>query len=215
MQNRLEARGTIFSLFKEGRISLEEALAMTSQINHPADRADTIYLILNYEDQKKKGLSDIGPLAYIPVWGRTVMGSIFGILAHRSMINQELAILPFVGLLLLTSLAFMIQWRPREAEWLPTSLAVIAVFYGFFLMYFVNYRTYLFYSNPVIGLQGRYLFPVIGPIYVLSSYYLLRLFRREYARLALLIAAALIFIASDFPSFLVHVTPDWYAPIFR
>ncbi len=215
MQNRLEARNTIFSQFKEGRISREQALAMASQINKPADRNDTIYLILSYEDQKKKGLSAMGPLEYAPVWGRTMLGSIFGILAHQSMINEGVTIVPFVAILVLTGLAFLIRWRPREAGWLPACLAVIAVFYAVFLMYYVNYGTYRLYENPLIGLQGRYLFPVIGPIYVLVSCYLLRLFKGKAARLGTGIAAALLFIAFDFPYFLARVTPDWFAPAFR
>jgi hypothetical protein len=215
MQNRLEARNTIFSQFKEGRISREQALAMASQISKPADRNDTMYLILSYEDQKKKGVSAMGPLEYIPVWGRTMLGSVFGILAHRSMINEGITIVPFVAMLGLTGLAFLIRWRPQEAGWLPACLAVTAVFYGVFLMYYVNYGTYRLYENPLIGLQGRYIFPVIGPIYVLVSCYLPRLFKGKAARLGTGIAAAFLFIAFDFPYFLARVTPDWFAPIFR
>jgi hypothetical protein len=215
MQNRLEVRDRIFSLFKEGRISKEEALAMTSNINHPADRADTIYLIQNYEDQKQKGVPELGPLEYMPVWCRTVFGSVFGILAHISMLNQGPTTLPFVALLVLACLGVLVRWRPRDAERLPACLMVIAVFYAFFLMYYVNYSSYRNYGSLLIGLQGRYLFPVIGPIYVLASYYLLSLFKDGNARLGVFLAAVLIFIAFDLPFFLVHATADWFIPIFR
>ena len=100
---------------------------------------------------------------------------------------------------------------PGTEGWLPPSLAAIACFYAGFLMYKVNYNAYLYYGTPGITLQGRYLFPVIGPVYVLLCHYLLRLFRAENARLAVALATALLFVAYDFPWFLAHATPEWYA----
>jgi len=91
---------------------------------------------------------------------------------------------------------------------------VIAAFYGFFLMYGVNYQIYLYSGALGWALQGRYLFPVIGPIYVVSSYYLPRLFWSGRLQLGVVTAASVFFIASDFPYFLVHVTSDWFVPLF-
>ncbi len=62
-----------------------------------------------------------------------------------------------------------------------------------------------------MGLQGRYVFPVMGAFYVCFSYYLMRLFRRDSFRLGLAIAAAFVFVASDFPFFLYHATRNWFA----
>jgi hypothetical protein len=78
-------------------------------------------------------------------------------------------------------------------------------------MYYVNYDGYLYSATPRAGLQGRYIFPVIGPIYALSCFNLLRLFPGRRLRLAIALAAAFVFIALDFPYFLVHVTPEWFA----
>ena len=66
-----------------------------------------------------------------------------------------------------------------------------------------------------LALQGRYIFPVLGPIYIIVCYYLLRLFRSEYTRLVAAGAVSLLFIASDLPYFLLHATPDWFSPLFR
>lgn len=211
MQNRIAARDRIFMLLKGGHVSIDEALAMTSQISHPADRNDTIYLIENYAGRRYSGAQLLGPLEYIAPWGLHMLATIFGILGHRSMLNQGPTILPFIALMVLTVLGILIRWRPREAAWFPAYLAAIACFFGMFLMYAVNYRTYLYYESFILALQGRYIFPVLGPIYVLSSYYLLRLFKGGYARLGISVAASLFFIASDFPYFLLHVTPDWFA----
>jgi hypothetical protein len=54
------------------------------------------------------------------------------------------------------------------------------------------------------------MFPVMGPVYAVSSLYLMRLFKGERARLALAAFAVLVLIGSDFPFFLSSVTPEWF-----
>ncbi|HZV81864.1 MAG TPA: hypothetical protein VFF53_06810, partial [Geobacteraceae bacterium] len=49
---RLDARGTIFSEYKTGKISYLDALILTGEIRHPGDKADTFYLLMNYEKLK-------------------------------------------------------------------------------------------------------------------------------------------------------------------
>ncbi len=211
MQNRIYARNTIFIAFKERRVSFEKAMEMASQISHPGDRAAAVYMIDNYAGRRSSEEQLMGPVAYIVPWGLRMLASTFGILGHVSMINEGPAILPFIALMVLTCLGILIRWRPREAAGLPTYLAVIAAFYGIFLLYAINYKTYLYYELFNLALQGRYIFPVIGPLYVLSCYYLLHLFRGRYLRLGVFLAAAVIFIGSEFPYFLINATPDWFA----
>ncbi len=214
MQNRLEARSIIFSQFKEGRISKEEALAMASQIKHPGDRADTIYLINNYSDLKNDGTELSGPLAYMAFWVPHMSAGIFGIFGHFQMFNEGPTIWPFAALGVLTVLGILIRWRPSDAAWLPTCLMTIVVFYALFLLFYVNYPTYLDTGALGLTVQGRYLFPVLGAVYAVSSYYLPRLFRSGSPRLSLSAAVCIIFIASDFPYFLFHVTARWFIPLF-
>jgi hypothetical protein len=215
MQNRLAARSMIFSQFKEGRVSKEEALAMASQINHPGDRADTIYTIENYIALKNSRVELLGPLAYMIFWVQQMSAGIFGIFGHIQMANRGPTSWPFAALCALTIISILVRWRPSDAEWLPTCLMTIVAFYGLFLLYGVNYHGYLSTGALGLGLQGRYIFPVLGPLYIVSSYYLLRLFRSGYLRTGVLATACIIFIASDFPYFLFHVTPEWFIPLFR
>lgn len=211
MQYRIYARNTILTALKEGRISLDTALEMASHIKRASDRRSTISFIYQYEVNKYKKVQLLNPLEYIVPWILRMMATIFGILGHISMFNKWPTILPFVVLMMLTVLGTLIRWRAREAGGLHTFLAVIAIFYGIFLMYAVNYRHYLHFENIKIALQGRYIFPVIGPIYVLSCYYLLRLFGGRYTRVVVFVATALIFVAFDLPYFLIHATPKWFA----
>jgi hypothetical protein len=215
MQNRLAARSMIFTLFKDGRISEEEALAMTSQISHPGDRADAVILIENWADLKENKFELLGPLQYAAFWVQRMASGIFGIFGHILMPSEGPMMWLFAALFALSGFAVIVLWRPSETTRLPLYLMVIAAFYGLFLMYGVNYTGYLDSGLADLALQGRYIFPVLGPIYIVSIYYLLRLLQDWRLRLGVSAAASIIFIASDLPYFLLHATPDWFSPLFR
>src|SRR6266568_253706 len=210
MQNGLDARGIIFNQYKEGKISYMDALILTGEIKHPGNKADTFYLLMNYEKLKRNPQLWLSPLNYANAWIQTMAASIFGIRAHLGMFKPPLYLLPVYVIMALALLGFIIRWRPREAGWNPLSLAVVIAFYAGFLVYEVNYDTYLNYGEPTLTVYGRYLFIVMAPVYVLLCHYLLCLFRSEFVRTALALATALVFISYDFPWFLMHATAEWY-----
>ena len=210
MQHRLDARGMIFNQYKEGKISYMDALILTGEIRHPGDKADTFYLLMNYEKLKRNPQLWLNPLNYANFWFQTMVASIFGIRAHLGMFKPPFYLLPIYVAMALAFLGLVTRWRPREAGWSPLSLAVVAVSYAGALIYKVNYDTYLNYGEPSLTVYGRYLFIVMAPAYVLWCHYLLCLFRSELIRNALALATALLFISYDFPWFLMHATPEWY-----
>ena len=211
MQYRTQARNMIFTMFKEGRVSKEKALEMTSVITHEGDRGTTVALIEEYDYQKSNRIPPFNALEYIPIWIETMCMGIFGIFAHLAMPAGGFKILLFLSLLVLSGIGFLREWRPREDGWLAGYLALVAGFYAVFLMYYINYRTYLDYYATWLSLQGRYIFPVLSPICVLASIYLMRLCTGRGARLALFAASALLFILSDFPFFLANLSSGWFA----
>ena len=211
MQNRLAARDEIFIRFTEGRISYDAALAMTAQINHEGDRQAATYLVNNYLQRRYSGEPLMSLPEYVLPWAKAMLASAYGIHGHLIMLNEGAALIPLIALATCVVIALLIRFRLREIAGLPAVLAAITLFYGLFLLYFFNYTTYQFYESFVLALQGRYIFPVIAPIYVLSSYYLLQVGKRERLRVITALTAACVFIASDFPFFLYHVTPDWFS----
>jgi len=212
MQNRILARNIIFNLFVEGKISKERALAMTSSIRHQGDRASAVALIEGYDyRQKSSGYHVMGLPAYLSFWTKAMLHGTYGIFAHLPVPQSAARINLFRGLFLVAGLSFLIRWRPKKAGWSPLYLAIIAGFYGSFLMYVINYSSYLDTKATWLGLQGRYIFPVMSPIYVLLSCYLMQLFSGSRTRLAVFSVAAVIFIACDLPFFLSFATPDWFA----
>jgi hypothetical protein len=211
LQNRLAARGYIVGLFQEGRVSKEKALEMVSRISNPGDRESGIYMIEMYDQLKNSGFKSMSLADYIPIWLEWMAAGIFGIVAHVNLATFWPIIAPIAFLALLTVLAFLVRWRPWDAAWFSSYLVLIAGFYGYFLMYEVNYLSYHDSGAVYAALQGRYIFPVIGLIYVLSSFYLLRLFKNRWARLGLFALATFVFVMSDFPLFLSKLSPEWYA----
>ncbi|MDD2853502.1 MAG: hypothetical protein PHY09_16570 [Desulfuromonadaceae bacterium] len=210
MNYRLDARGTIFNDYKDGKISYMDALILTGRITHPGDKADTFYLLMNYNKMKSNPQLWMGPFEYVGVWFENMTASIFGIKGHLVMIKDSRNIIPLYALMALAGVGFLARWRPRKSDWLPLFFIVIACFYAGYFLYNINYEAYLNYGAPGLTLYGRYLFPIMAPVAVLMCHYLLQLFRPEKTRLALALVAALLFIAYDFPWFLMHVTPEWY-----
>ena len=210
LQYRVGARDMIFRLYTQEKISYMEALMMAGDIKHVGDKSDTFYLLMTYENLKRSPQLWLRPLQYSKVWFGSMTSSIFGIKGHLSMYKSTPYLIPLYLVMAISTLGFVIRWRPPKSGWLPLSLASVACCYAGYIMYKVNYCAYLYYGTPGITLQGRYLFPVIGPLYVLLCYYLLQLSRYNKIRLTLALTTALLFIAYDFPWFLMHATTQWY-----
>jgi hypothetical protein len=211
MQNRIGAREEVFSLYESGKISYMDALQMAGDIRHPGDKADTFYLLMNYENLRAHPANWLGPVAYAKIWFQQMTATIFGIKGHLQMFKNPRQLIPIYLVLALALAGAVLRWRPREQGWLTASLAAVSLFYAGVLLVKVNYPAYSYYGNPGITLQGRYLFPVLAPIYVLGSLYLVRLFRARALKLALALGTALLCLVYDFPWFLAHATAGWLA----
>lgn len=211
MQYRITARDIIIDQFILGQISLDQAHEMASQITHPGDRQDTLTLVDNYAYKQQTGFKPIGPLPYTAIWFLQMLSTSFGIKAHIGMPNHGFSFIPLAVLILFVIAAFVVRWRPRDMAWLPTSLLAVSVCYAAIILVGINYPNYLDKTDIVMSVAGRYIFPVMAPVYVVSCVYLMRLFKSEKMRLGLAVFAALVLIFSDFPFFLANVTSAWYA----
>lgn len=210
MQNRTNARGLIFKQYREGRISYMEALILAGEIKHPGDKADTFYLLMNFENLKRNPALWLGPIDYAKVWARMMLSTIFGIKAHLQIYKGAVSMMAIHAVIGLASLGFVIRWRPRKEGWLSPALMTVALIYTGYLMYYFNYGSYKTYGEPSLTVYGRYLFPVMTAAYAVMCHYLLRLFRTGHVRWMLALATASIFISYDFPWFLMNTTSEWY-----
>ncbi|MDW7753956.1 MAG: hypothetical protein SCH68_02190 [Brevefilum sp.] len=106
------------------------------------------------------------PFSYaVNTWVHNMLLRTFGMIGHQSYFPLDLVRyykIVFYGAVLM-GLFFL---KPRSA--LTYSLVGISIFYALVLL-FSNYNNELEYGFIHIGFQGRYIFPVIGPISVLFT----------------------------------------------
>ena len=115
---------------------------------------------------------------------------IFGILGHLTYFPPITAYFPILFLWML--LMWFRYYKIRSI--LIQSIILIICFYGLFI-FSVNYNSELVFGFRGLGLQGRYLFPIIGTVYVLYGY-CLTLVNDKFIRLfSLLITIFLFFVA--------------------
>lgn len=210
MKYRLTARNHIFNLFKEGKITIEQVREMASHITHPGDREDAIGMVENYAYARQNGFKPLGPAPYTAMWILQMLSTSFGIKAHVGMPNHGVSFIPLTLLILFVLAAYLVRWRPRDMGWIPTGLLAVSAGYAGFLITRINYPNYVDSTDIVLTVAGRYIFPIMGPVYAVSCLYLMRLFKGDKGRLALAAFAVLVLVYSDFPLFLSKVTPEWY-----
>lgn len=210
MQYRLGARGLIFTQYREGKISYLDALVLAGEIDHPTDKADTFFLLMNYEKLKHNPQLWLSFPAYLKFWIQNMTATIVGIKAHLGMFKPAGYLVPVYLVAALALLGAVLRWRPREGDRLAPGLAAVAAGYAGYLLYAVNYDNYRVYGEPGLTMYGRYLFILLAPVVVLFCRYLLQLVRTSGARFVLAALVAVLFIGYDFPWFLGHATPEWY-----
>lgn len=211
MQNRIGARDTIFRDFAEGKISYMDALEKAGEIKHVGDKSDTFFLLMNYQGLKQNPALWMGLPQYALLWCQSMVGTIFGIKGHLFMGKDPGYLVPLYLLFAAAVAGLLLRWRPRHPGTMTASLAALAISFAGYLMYKVNYSSYLFYGTPGPTLHGRYLFTVLAPVSVLFCHYLLSLCRVGSVRVLLALCTAVIFIWYDFPWFLTHATAQWFS----
>ena len=109
------------------------------------------------------------PFRYILVdWMYHILLRSFGLSGHQAyfpyhLITYYQILFYFLIILLLLNLFFWRSFSPKDIH-----LLGIAAFYGF-VVFLQNYNSELVYGFRQVAVQGRYLFPIIGAIYILLT----------------------------------------------
>jgi len=211
MENRIFARNWIVTRYRDGATSFDEALQATGAIRHTGDRDHAIRLLRNELAYKQSNPDLLPVLDYMGlIWSRGMRPSIFGVQAHVSMLKTPSALLLYNVILLAAFLLWIrgCSWGGAGRTWVY--LGCLALGYFIFLVGIFNYRGYLVSHAPFLGVQGRYVFPVLVPAYLVASRFLLAPFRRT-IQVALLVAISTVFVYGDLPYFLRHAGNAWFA----
>lgn len=113
------------------------------------------------------GLGHPNPVKYFfDSWIDSMLYRIYGILGHMSYFPSHIII--FYKLLFFWVILLGVRYIEKPSFVISTILMII-LFYAL-VLFFKNYDSELIYGFKQIALQGRYLFPVIGLIYVLVTH---------------------------------------------
>jgi len=205
-KNRIVARNALLQAYREGEIELREALEMTEEIEHPPDRRSTRALL---QMTRRAGDQRLELPRWSPIWGRFILQRTYGYFGHRVLLKKPLERNLYAGVLGAALLLFLTRWRSPAHTRLLRLAAFISGSYIAVIMLAVNRVTYLEYGLADLAVQGRYLFPILVPLYGLVACSLVDLVPRR-LQLPIAVLVTGYFVYGDLPYFLAHTTPEWF-----
>ena len=211
LENRIFARNHIVVQFRDGSLTLDAAIQRTQLIPDRGDRDHALRLIQNEAAYQRAGSPD--PISvwnyWSLAWNEGMMPSIFGIQAHQSALRSGDELLPYLLVFLLAFLAWvrLVPFRGAERLWLIVGLVAIA--YALILVGYVFYGNYVASHAPLLGVQGRYVFPVLVPFLLIVAEFLTRPLPGP-ARWFVVALVGLLFLAGDLPFVLRSDSEAWY-----
>lgn len=210
LENRIFARNWVVGQYKAGQMTLQEAVRETERIKNPGDRAHALRLLENERLYKARAPETLNRLDYMfLVWRQALKPTVFGIQAHQSMVRTPNDLVGHQWVLL-AAIAFVVRGiGSRRGDRFWVYLLAVVLFYFLVLVGYVNYGIYKTSHAPLLGVQGRYVFPVLVPAFLLAAEYLLRPLRVRW-KIAVVILVGAIFVWGDFPYFHKHVTDAWF-----
>ncbi len=208
LANRIYARNYILEQYRKGRISYQDAILMVPIVRHRGDQAHLRRLI-EFERSRRAapGTTWSIPRYVAAAWRLVIVPTLAGIQAHISILKPPLLLLPYHLLAILVGvLVARLPFRAGPKR--PERLALLTLVLGYtsVVLLYVGYRTYLATGAPFLGIQGRYLLPVLTPAALLAADGLTSLLGGTLRLVAVLIISALLLLL-DFP-WLLHAMPE-------
>lgn len=209
LQNRLFARDYAVREYQSGKLTLLEAQRIVLQIRDPGDRAAAWNRLAEAVNVKQQGASPrMGRWRYAREWVEVVVSRTYSVAAHLSLFKYPRDFYPYYATFLLAALMWAFRGR---GLFLPGmgAVSIVAFFYSLFLMQVVNYMIYTVTGSMGLALTGRYMFPVLIPLYLLTAQGLIAKTPRWW-QIGVGLAVAIVFVAGEFPWFLRNAGPEWY-----
>jgi hypothetical protein len=207
MDHRIFARNAILNAYRDGEIELPRAMALANRIQHARDR-ETTRAMLNMTWQT--GDHRLELLRWAPRWGQLIVQRTYGYFGHRTLRRKPVERALYAGTLGIALLLFLARWRAPAHRGSLRYAALIGGAYIAVVMLGVNRAIYLESGLVILAVQGRYLFPVLAPVYGVVAMSLVDLTPKP-MRIPLALVVAGIFLYGEFPFFLLHAGPEWYA----
>ncbi|MFA7628082.1 MAG: glycosyltransferase family 39 protein [Candidatus Dojkabacteria bacterium] len=151
----------------------------------------------------------INPLFYLPYWAVEMSKKIVGIMGDRSLFMRY-EYLPFYFLFFFVGLYMVFKNRKSLSKG-DKALGFIFLSYALVVAYYVNYKAYMRTDWMDLGLQGRYIFPVLPIGYVIFSKYFSKIKNTKVLNI-LLGSLIAIFLLGNYAYFFANVPTDWFIP---
>jgi hypothetical protein len=205
MSNRIFARSAILEAYRTKEHTLEHSIALADRIRHPADRRSTKALLAI---TKRVGDERVGLARYGLAWGQLMLERTYGYFGHRVLRPAPLATTAFAVLLGLGCGLAVVRIRSVGEPRLVACALVIAAAYALVLVLGVNRPNYIETGLIDLAVQGRYLFPVLVPLYGAVAIGLTECVPAR-AQLPSALIAGSWFICAELPHFLVRTGGGW------
>ncbi|NLZ24526.1 glycosyltransferase family 39 protein [Candidatus Dojkabacteria bacterium] len=147
------------------------------------------------------------PYWYIPHWVYLMINTTYAICGHKAVKLSYSQFIRFFMIIILGLIMFVRKYDVKNPKY--NFLVILSLFYTFTLMFYVNYQSYLWRGVIGVALQGRYIFPVIVPIYICVIEGLL-LFKNKYMRVTIFGVILFVFLYGNIPFFVRNLTADWF-----
>ena len=152
----------------------------------------------------------LDPVRYTGVWIWEMAIRIVGIMGDKSLFASN-KIIPFYLFFFLLATVLGISNRKRFQKEVKY-IFIITLFYALILLFVQNYDVYLKRSYPTLALQGRYIFPVISPFYILMILFLDRI-KSRWLKIFVFVGLTVLFVIGCLPFFFLNVDPTWFGNI--
>lgn len=119
-------------------------------------------------------------IEYLLKWYRLILEGVFNVVSHKSLIKGSrymwLVELMMIGILI--PLLIILIRKSKEKKYI-LGLVLIFLLYTTYLFLTVNWKAFI-KGGSYLGIQGRYLFPVLGSFIVVWAYSWIKLFNRKW-----------------------------------
>lgn len=170
------ARNYAINQFVVGQMSMEEAVKLLEERTSP-DMATSSIVVLNTVQDIREGKQRlVGLGSYLQTWQYSIARSIFGRFSHAHIFMLKGALYRYITAFAIAGLVILFAllrnpFGPKELQksclYLWYTILIVG-FYAAVLVYY-NYGLYRNTGSLTLSVQGRYLFPVIIPIYGLAA----------------------------------------------
>lgn len=128
-------------------------------------------------DNFNPSMIQIGPFTYIQHWIQTNLITLFGVAAHGISYNNLLLNYVIFSMIIMTLIVTIADRKKFYNLYSFYFITIMTIYSG--SLFYLNYNIYLHLGNPSIGIQGRYLIPILPLFIIIFTYGIYEAFKKK------------------------------------